>query len=92
MADLREQLREAWQDSGISLPELAAAGRLGPVSIVVEDHERPDGRVFPKIVFINRLGGGSFQFKEESAIAGADMRSFAARIRSCFARDRKSVV
>jgi hypothetical protein len=86
-----ESLRACgWEGDDLAeLPDLAAAGKLGPVQLVLEDEAREsDGRVFPTVVFINRLGGGAFQFKPESLITGGDLKALGARMKATFAATR----
>lgn len=76
-------------DDVAELPELATAGKLGPVKLVITDEARPDGRVFPKIVFINKPAGSSkFEFKADRKLEGAELRSFGARMKSAFSSSK----
>lgn len=61
--------------------KLADDGQLGPASIVIQ-HEQYEGQTRARIRFINRPGGGSFKFKEE--MSAAEVRGFAAQMKSAF--------
>ena len=77
-----------WEGDDLSeIPALAAAGRLGPVELVVYD-DTFEGTTRAKVLFINKPGGGRFKFKEGSEITGSDLRSFAARMKSAFSGNR----
>jgi hypothetical protein len=68
----------------IDFKRQADAGQLGPVEIVVYD-DTYDGETRPKILFINKPGGGRFKFKEGSELDGAGLQAFSARMKAAFA-------
>lgn len=58
---------------------LADKGQLPAVVLVIQ-HETFEGETRARVRFVNRPGGGSFKFKEE--MAPAEVRSFAAQMKS----------
>lgn len=73
-----------WEGDDLTeFKDQADAGQLGPVELVVYD-DTYEGETRPKVLFVNKPGGGRFKFKEGSELDGAGLKNFAARMKSAF--------
>lgn len=80
-----ERSLESLRYCGWQGDDIAAWTGMGSrnVEIIIEDKANQDGKVFPKVKWVNRLGssGGSGGLKMKAPMDDAQKRQFAARIR-----------